>query len=275
MSVSVKLDNFSIKQICVSGQCFRMEDISETAGNDGEDVVEVIAFGKHLIVSQKGSDVVFDCTEDEYKSVWVPYFDLNTDYEKIIESVDSNDHYLVDAAKRAEGIRILNQDLWEMIISFIISQRNNIKRIRKTIDGLCRKYGEKLTSKDGTIYYDFPTPEALYNADIEDLRAFGVGYRDTYIKKAAEAVYLKEICLDEIEKMSFDEARAELLSLYGVGEKVADCICLFALHHLNSFPKDTHIFQVLDREYKDGFPFDMYKNVAGVIQQYMFYNELN
>lgn len=272
MPVEKTINNFSIKQIHLSGQCFRMKDISEE--NSNEDTVEVTAFGKRIVVKQNENKVSFGCDIKEFENIWVPYFDLDTDYGSIISSIDSNDSYLVNAAKTGCGIRILRQDLFEMIISFIISQRNNIKRIRKSVDLLCQQYGEKKIDLDGSVYYDFPTAKALYEADVDDLRKIGVGYRDVYIKRAAEAIYLNNFDISSLYSMSYEEARKELLTLYGVGEKVADCIALFALHKLESFPKDTHINQVLDREYKDGFDFERYKNTAGIMQQYMFYSEL-
>jgi len=275
------IDNFSIEQICESGQCFRMKKI-----DDG--VVEVIAKGRYLTVHQDGREVYFDCSEREYEEVWREYFDIEsaTDYGKIIRSIDSEDTYLNNAAKYGDGIRILNQDLWEMIISFIISQRNNIKRIRGCVAKLCERFGERRLAynDDGSIkkdadgneivYYDFPTAEALAAADINDIKALGVGYRDVYIKKAAEAVMYGDIDLDLVLQMDYEYARSECLKLYGVGEKVADCICLFALHHTDAFPRDTHIISIVDKYYNGSFPFEKYKGYAGVLQQYMFFYDL-
>lgn len=267
MSVKIALQNFSIEQICKSGQCFRMNELS-----DG--TYEVIAFGKYLKVRQNDTEIEFICEEDEFKNIWTSYFDLETDYGKIIKSIDKEDEYLISAAKRGEGIRILRQDLWEMIISFIISQRNNIKRIRKCIAGLSEEFGEKKIAIDGTVYYDFPTARALAKADIRDINAHSVGYRDVYIKRAAEEVYYGNFDLQKLYSLNYEEAKDMLLTLHGVGEKVANCICLFALHHVDAFPKDTHIIQVLDREYKNGFPFSKYEGYAGILQQYMFFSEL-
>ena len=275
--MKIIVNNFDIAQICESGQCFRMsklEEISTKEEKEQTDVYEIIAKDKYVTAAQQNNTATFNCSEDDYNSFWKTYFDIETDYEKIIDKIDKKDTYLCNAANFGSGIRILKQDLWEMIISFIISQRNNIKRIRKCIKLLCEKYGEE-KCVNGHKYYAFPTPEALFNANIEDLRALGLGYRDTYIKKTAEAVYKKETDLSEIEKMSYSEAKEELLKLCGVGEKVADCICLFALHHLDAFPKDTHINKVLDEQYKQGFPFKKYKGFAGILQQYIFFYDLN
>lgn len=284
--MDITLKNFDIAQICESGQCFRMTKLEKDYANysieEKADIYEVIAFDKYLTICSKNSEsetskeatLTFNCSNEEYETFWKSYFDIDTDYEQIIKQIDKNDLYLCNAASFGNGIRILKQDLWEMIISFIISQRNNIKRIRKCIKLLCEKYGEEkqINSKK---YYAFPTPEALYNASIEDLRSLGLGYRDTYIKKTAEAVYKKEISLSEIQKMSYKDAKQELLKLCGVGEKVADCICLFSLHHLDAFPKDTHINKVLDEQYKNHFPFEKYQGYAGILQQYIFFYDLN
>ena len=160
MNISVPKDYFDIEGIAASGQCFRMTRLDDNK-------VEVIANGRYLIVSSNGNDISFECDEKEFNEIWKHYFDIDstTDYDKIIKSIDENDLYLRNAAKYGDGIRILNQDLWEMIISFLISQRNNIKRIRGCIKKLCEKYGEKKTAilNDGkeVTFFDFPTPEAL------------------------------------------------------------------------------------------------------------------
>ena len=268
------LQHFSIKQICESGQCFRMTSLDNNK-------VEVIASGRYLTVSEEENGISFSCDEAEFEKFWKRYFDIDskTNYDEIIKSIEKSDLYLNNAAKYGDGIRILNQDLWEMIISFLISQRNNIKRIRSCIKKLCEKYGEKIVISDNDgkeiTFFDFPTPEALARAEIEDIRALGVGYRDVYIKKAAEGVLSGEIDLEKISQLSYADARAELLKIYGVGNKVADCICLFALHHTDAFPMDTHIISIVDKEYKGCFPFEKYEGYAGVLQQYMFYYDLN
>lgn len=268
------INNFSIDQICDSGQCFRMSKLED-------DKVEVIAGGGYLIVSQKGNEITFDCSEEEYELYWKNYFDIDskTNYDNIINSIDKDDLYLRNAASYGSGIRILNQDLFEMIISFIISQRNNIKRIRGCVSRLCEKFGERkvyvTNNGEEIVYYDFPKPEVLAAADVDDIKSLGVGYRDVYIKRAAEDVVNGRIDLNKIKEMTYKQAREELLSLFGVGVKVADCICLFALHHVDAFPIDTHISSILNNEYDGEFPFYKYEGYAGVLQQYMFFYDLN
>ena len=269
-----KIKHLSIEQICDSGQCFRMTKLDDNT-------IEVIAKGRYLTVTSNGDEILFNCSEEEYENIWKSYFDIDglTDYEKIISSIDKDDLYLKNAAVYGDGIRILNQDLFEMIISFLISQRNNIKRIRSCIKKLCEKYGKECVYTDSEgkdrKFYDFPTPEVLADARVEDLRALGVGYRDVYIKRAAEAVVNGELDLDSLKALDYEDARDALLKLYGVGKKVADCICLFALHHTDAFPMDTHIISIVNKEYNGEFPFEKYKGYAGVLQQYMFYYDLN
>jgi N-glycosylase/DNA lyase len=235
----------------------------------------LVAFGKYLVIRQEDDNIYFDCTEDEYEKVWKRYFDIDTDYSEIISSIDTNDNYLVSAAEYGNGIRILRQDLWEMVISFIISQQNNIKRIRKCINLICEKYGEKKVSDKGVEYYDFPTPESLAGATIEDLFDCNLGYRSRYIHETANAIYHNEIDLESLFDMDYATARKQLLKLCGIGVKVADCICLFALHKTEAFPIDTHINKVLAAHYSDGFPFEKYADYSGILQQYIFYYDLN
>lgn len=260
---TIIIDCFSLQQIHDSGECFRMYP-----ADDG--TFRVIAGSRQVYLHQSGSSVTFSCPRKEYDEFWKHYFDLDTDYRSIINGIDSDDAYLTAAARSGSGIRILNQDVWEMIVTFIISQQNNIKRIRKCIDTLCNAYGT-----DCGDYYAFPAPAQLAAATEEELRAHGLGYRSRYLAKTARAVADGEINLEQLRTMDYPAAKEELLKLSGIGTKVADCICLFALHHLNAFPVDTHIRQVLDANYPAGFPFERYPGICGVVQQYMFYYDLN
>ena len=275
--------NFSIAQISASGQCFRM---TEQEGG----WFQVIANGQRLRLKQeqpstsnkcqKNSVILMDCSEADFQTIWKSYFDLNTDYRRFLTGIDPADTYLQSAVAYGSGIRILRQDLWEMIISFIISQQNNIRRIRKCIETICTHYGTKIdhihdvnTCSDS--FYLFPTPEQLATATEDELRALGLGYRSRYLVETARSIASGEISLDALKSMDYPSARTELLKLCGVGAKVADCICLFGLHHLEAFPIDTHIRQVLTSHYPDGFPFESYSGYEGVLQQYIFYYDLN
>lgn len=260
------ISDFELDQISRSGQCFRMSRLAENTWS-------LIAFGEYLEVSQHGEQVVFSCREEEFKAIWYRYFDLDTDYQKVKDAIDPADGYLQAAARLGGGIRILRQELWEMIVTFIISQRNNIPRIRKCVEAVCRKFGEKRLNGQGRAYDVFPTPEALAETKEEQLRECGLGYRAPYIQKTARMVSRGDVDLSGLHTLDYGNARAELLKLCGVGEKVADCISLFGLHHMEAFPVDTHIKQMLER-YPQGFPFEQYQGFAGILQQYAFYYEL-
>lgn len=261
------IENFDLHQICQSGQCFRMYEREE--GN-----FVLMAGGRYLEMNQQGKVCCFDCAEEEFEHFWKGYFDLDQDYGSYLERIDSRDVYLSAAAAYGSGIRILRQDLWEMIVSFLISQQNHIVRIRRCIQNLCQSYGEGRQNERGEVYYAFPQPEALAGLDEEALKACNLGYRSRYVVRAARRVVSGETDLGAVSEMKYSEAKEELLKLYGVGEKVADCICLFALHQLEAFPVDTHISQALQKHYRQGFPKKRYQGVEGVMQQYIFYYEL-
>lgn len=265
--VTITNRHFDAGQICESGQCFRMTRLEN--GRYG-----LTARDRYLEIEQREGQIRLYCTEKEFAGFWEEYFDLKTDYSRFLGGIDRSDAYLRGAAAFGSGIRILKQDLWEMIISFIISQQNNIKRIRRCIGLLCEKYGEEKRTREGHIYYAFPEVSALARAAEEDLRACNLGYRARYIKNTAESIRKGEVDLEAVRRLSYAEAKAELRRLSGVGDKVADCICLFALHCMDAFPVDTHISQALTRQYPQGFPHEEYPGCGGVMQQYIFFYEL-
>ncbi len=265
--VNVNIPCFRLADICRSGQCFRMYEKSEGR-------FYVIAGKRRLEMEQREDICTFFCEEWEFQNFWKDYFDLECNYKEYIGKINPRDTYLVKAADFGQGIRILRQDLWEMIVSFLISQQNNMVRIRRCIEAVCQTFGEERKDGNGQIYYGFPAPEFLADLDEDALMACNLGYRSKYVVQAARAVVSGRIDLEEVKKMPYRKAREELLKLFGVGEKVADCICLFALHHLDAFPVDTHINQALGKHYKRGFPNRRYQGIRGVMQQYIFYYEL-
>ncbi|MDE7224982.1 MAG: 8-oxoguanine DNA glycosylase [Acetatifactor sp.] len=260
-------DHFDLAQICRSGQCFRMNA-------EGENRYSVVAGRHYLKLEQQGQKCIFDCGETEFEEFWKSYFDLEADYGSYIGKITRADSYLRNAAEFGAGIRILRQDLWEMIVSFLISQQNNIVRIRRCIENICTSYGERLENDHGETYYAFPTPQALAALPEDALLACNLGYRSKYVVRTAKSVASGECDLETISRLPYPKAKEELLKLYGVGEKVADCICLFALHYLEAFPVDTHIRQAMEAHYKQGFPTKRYEGCQGVLQQYIFYYEL-
>ena len=265
--VEKRLKDFSLEQICRSGQCFRM-----SRREDG--LYQIIAGDRYLLAQQEEDLCRFYSSQEEYDTFWKSYFDLEKDYGEYKNTVGIRDKYLQEAVQLAGGVRILRQDLWEMIVSFLISSQNNITRIRRCIDNICREYGEEKRAQDGTTYYAFPKAEALACLAEDQLKECNLGYRSKYVVRTAKMVCQGEISLEKIKGMSYKKAKEELLKCYGVGEKVADCICLFGLHQLQAFPVDTHIRQALEGHYPKGFPKRRYKGFEGVMQQYIFYYEL-
>ena len=261
------IPDFDLDQIARSGQCFRFRPL-------GERHYALVAGGRYLEVSQQGQTVRFDCPEDEFEAVWRPYFDLDADYGRYKSAVAKRDKYLQSAVAAAGGLRILRQELWETIVCFIISQQNNIARITKCVESLCLLFGETCYNKSKQVYNAFPSAERLAACTADELAPIRLGYRAKYIVAAARQVASGEVDLDAVRRMDYAHAKAELMRLTGVGVKVAECICLFALHHIDAFPIDTHIRQMLDVHYPKGFPLRRYRGFAGVMQQYTFYYEL-
>ena len=261
------IPDFDLDQIARSGQCFRFRPL-------GERHYALVAGGRYLEVSQQGQTVRFDCPEDEFEAVWRPYFDLDADYGRYKSAVAKRDKYLQSAVAAGGGLRILRQELWETIVCFIISQQNNIARITKCVKNLCLLFGETCYNKSKQVYNAFPSAERLAACTADELAPIRLGYRAKYIVAAARQVASGEVDLDAVRRMDYAHAKAELMRLTGVGVKVAECICLFALHHIDAFPIDTHIRQMLDAHYPKGFPLRRYRGFAGVMQQYTFYYEL-
>lgn len=259
--------NFDLKQIAESGQCFRMTKMEENK-------YCLIAYEKYLELKQLEEDQIeLCCSREQFNQVWEDYFDLNYDYDAVVQNlINGSDRFLCDAAEFGKGIRILRQEPFEMMISYIISQNKNIPAIKNCIEAICRQYGEKkLHSDTNTVYYTFPTPETLASAQKEELRSLKTGYRDEYIIKASEAVINGEIDLSYLKNCNYEDAIRILKSVHGIGEKVANCICLYGLHHIDVFPIDVWIARIIKEVYQNNFNPQIYTGYAGIVQQYMFY----
>ena len=287
--ITKALKNFNIRQIADSGQCFRMVPCDP---NRSQTAYRVISGRHFLIIEQHGDEVTFHSPNDEF-AFWEHYFDLETDYDAYSRAIDPMDDYLSKAAAFGNGIRILNQDLWEMIITFIISQQKTIPAIRALVEALSEKYGTryKIPPTVSGYYYAFPTPEELNRASLDDLLALKLGYRAKYIKRTCEDICSGKLDLDRLRGMNYADSMEALLSCYGIGVKVANCICLFGLHHIGAFPVDTWIKKILLREYAPkshctghvpetrlcealiAENFSKYPGFAGVLQQYIFFYE--
>ena len=216
------------------------------------------------------------CSEDEYREIWHDYFDFGENYRSVRERVSrEEDPFLADACEYGKGIRILRQDPWEMLVSFIISQNKNIPAIKKSIELLCETAGKRCENTeqeredDGQLV--FPSPEQILSLSDEALAACRLGYRCRYVKAAASDVAEGKLDLDSLRDAPEEETIKGLMSVCGVGVKVANCISLFGLHHIDAFPIDVWIRRILDNEYPSGYPKERYSPYNGIYQQYMFY----
>lgn len=269
--VLTDVKDFCLEHIFECGQCFRWEKQPD-ASYIG------VAHSMPLKIAQDGDTVtLYDTTIEQFYDVWYDYFDFATDYGEIKKAL-SSDSVLKSAAEFGSGIRLLNQDFWECTVSFIISQSNNIPRIKKIISQLCRLYGNK-TEYLGKNFYSFPAPSAILNAPPELLDEVKAGFRDKYIMAAA-SYFSSGVCKSDFDLMSYDDAKAALTALYGVGPKVADCILLFSLGKRQSFPVDVWIKRVMEHFYfgseqtKDkisAFAHEHFSDYGGYAQQYLFY----
>ncbi|MDD6447627.1 MAG: DNA glycosylase, partial [Ruminococcus sp.] len=217
--IITEVSSFNLEQIFECGQCFRWNKTDcNTYGG--------VAFGKALTISQKDTTVTLQgCNKNDFENVWYSYFDLGVDYDGIKSSLASLHPVLKEAQQYAPGIRILSQEPWETLCSFIISQNNNIPRIKGIIDRLCRQYGEPI----GDNLYAFPTAERLSCCTVDDFAPLRSGFRAKYIVDAATKVATDEINLHEIKKMPVEQARKDLMKLKGGGPKVADCTMLYGM----------------------------------------------
>lgn len=216
------------------------------------------------IKKENDSVVLMNTTLEDFNNIWSDYFDLDRDYGKIVNEISDNE-ILKKASSFGSGIRILNQEPFETLCSFIISQNNNIPRIKGIIERLCKKYGEQTDD-----YYSFPTAQVLSRLTEEDLADIRMGFRTKYILDAAKAVAEKKVCLEDLFKLDIDSAREELMKIKGVGPKVADCTLLFSLKHFEAFPKDVWIKRAMGTLFPDGLPENAVK-YGGIVQQYIFY----
>jgi N-glycosylase/DNA lyase len=266
------IKDFELEHIFECGQCFRWnkEEDGSYTGVVGSDVVNVRKEKNSVIIS----GLLSTDAEEKYKK----YFDLNRDYSKIKKVLCAGDDNMKVASEFGCGIRILKQDPWEMLISFIISAANNIPRISRTIENISKKYGKEL-EYNGKIYYSFPTSKELAKASISDLRELNLGFRDKYVYEATRLVVSKEIDLHKIASMPILDAKKELTKIPGVGSKVADCILLFSMNKLEAFPVDTWIKKVMSEIYTDStniskisdFATKKFGQYGGIAQQYLFY----
>lgn len=244
------------------GQCFRWNA-------DAEGKYRGVASGKAAVVWAEAGRTYIECAAGDIY-FWRDYLDMETDYAEARRSIEVCD-YLRECAAYGEGIRILRQDKWEALCSFIISQCNNIPRIKGIVEKLCSLYGEPMEAPWGEARA-FPTAERVADLSEEALAPLRSGYRAPYILAAARAVAGGDIDLDATALLPCGEARAELKKLNGVGDKVANCVVLFGLHQLDAFPVDVWIKRALAANMPKGFDPSSLGKYAGLAQQYMFFH---
>lgn len=250
--------NFDLAQTLDCGQAFRW------SVND-KGVWSGVAFGKYIeLYNDNGDIIITGSSERDFSDFWSDYFDLPRDYSAVIDSFSSNETLRL-AASFASGIRILRQEPFEALCSFIISQNNNIPRIKGIISRLCENFGDPVKET-----YSFPSAEKLASLSVEDLAPIRSGFRAKYIIDAARKVSSGEIDLDSLKNLSYDEAQSVLLKIKGVGPKVADCALLYGCGHIEAFPKDVWIKRAINEYFGGEIP-ECTKGAAGIAQQYIFY----
>ena len=264
-----KTESFDIGQILECGQCFRFTKIEDSH-------YKIIAHDRVMMIKQTADKVSFSCTNDEFQSIWSDYFDLNRDYDAIKSLIAANDRIMQVAIKHAPGIRILKQDFWEMVISFIISQNNRIPMIKKVIENICERYGDEIEGG-----FSFPSVEQMSGASVESLMELKTGFRAKYIIDAIQK--RNDGHLDEkiISGMTTDEIKDRLTTVKGIGDKVAHCIMMMGLGRMDVFPTDVWIKRIISELYFSGadvplkeiqsFARDKWGDNAGIAQQYLFH----
>lgn len=267
------LKHFRAKDIFECGQCFRWQ-----VESDGS--YTTVAFGKVLNVINQDEKVILSNTNmEDFKNIWHDYFDLDRDYSKVIDRL-KKDETLERATEFGKGIRILNQDEWETLVSFILSANNRIPMIQRSIRLLSEHFGEFIEEYRGVRYYSFPQAEELKGLRVEDLSECKTGFRAKYIISAAEIVGNKEIDIYALKNVDTDLARKELMRFRGIGPKVSDCIMLFSMGKQDAFPIDVWVKRVMEYFYLEEdtnlkdiqkYAREKFGDLAGFAQQYLFY----
>lgn len=268
------MESFELPHIFDCGQCFRWnkeEDGSYTG----------VVKGRILNVKKQDDKIIFDrISPDDFQSLWVDYFDLNRNYDEIKNRLRKDDLVMKNATDHGHGIRILNQDEWEVLLSFIISANRGIPLIKKSIEALCVRYGTLLGEYRGKTYYDFPKPEALLNKSVEEIMQSHTGYRAKHIVDAAIIVAEKQIDIYRLKNLTTEEARIQLMRFGGIGPKVSDCVLFFSMKKTDAFPIDVWVKRVMEYFYlpeatnmKDiqKYAKEQFGEYCGFAQQYLFY----
>lgn len=269
--------SFDIKDIMECGQAFRYERL-----DDGH--YDLIAYGKRIRVQQSGEQVELSCSEEAFDQLWKGYFDLSSDYEDMQNQLIGLDERMASYIGRKPGIRILRQEPFEMLITFILSQNKAMPQIKLLVKRISETYGDILTDVYGT-YYAFPRPEQLAGVSEADFRALKVGFRAPYLVDAIHKVVTGRLDLEALWQGPTEEARETLMTVKGVGRKVSDCVLLFAYHRMDVFPLDVWMKRAVsqlyfnDQKVSDQVMLDFaaktFGDLSGIAQQYLFYGTVD
>lgn len=273
----IEVPFFNLDQIYNSGQVFGWIKL--------RDMKYVIPFkDQALKIEQKKNRLIMNCTDQQFYDTWYEYLDLGIDYYSINFSFKKISDFLKACSVRGRGIHILRQDLFEVIISFILSSSTSIHRIKDMTNLIRKNFGvehnQAMREAGRITWFEFPSPEKIL-ANKEKLNDCNLGYRKEFIECICQDIVDGWLDLDELKLLSYEDAKEYLMQFKGIGSKIADCICLFGLHHTQAFPIDTHIEQIISREFDcDCETFlewylDGYEKYQGILQQYLFYNEIN
>ncbi len=268
------LKDFEPKHTFECGQCFRW-DLESDGSYTG------VAYGKILNVCKEDNTVIFNNTNiEDFNNIWIRYFDFNNDYSKIKYHLSKDDKIMKDAVDFGYGIRILQQEAWETLVSFIISANNGIPRIKKSVESLSENFGKYLGHYKNKDYYSFPSPQVVSQLTDDQIKSCGVGYRSKYILSTAKKVINENISLNKLKELSSEECYNTMIKFSGVGPKVANCVLVFAMGKLESYPVDVWVKRVMEYFYFqedtpnkkiEEFAKNKFGKYAGYGQQYLFY----
>lgn len=268
------VNDFTLSQILECGQCFHFDKLDE-------EVYEVVAFGRAVKMEQTDKVLrIYGSSMEDYEGIWKLYLDMDNDYGLIKQSVIKADGALKTAVDEKSGIRILNQDFFETLISFIVSQNKSIPQIKQCVKNISHRFGDEVIGYNGEAFYVFPDVQRLHDATEEELRECKVGFRAPYIKNATEAVYSGAVTKEKLDELDIAQARELLMTIKGVGEKVANCVLLFGLGRREAFPVDVWMKRIMEQMYFDGkdtkkqdieaFAVNKFGDFGGYAQQYLF-----
>ncbi len=265
MQIQIK-DDFDLEKISVSGQCFRVRQF--------EDGTFRFITGEHVIyIRREGTDQFFvSCDEDNWKNIWSVYFDLGRSYGEIYRAECDKHPFIQEAMGYGRGLRVLRQNPWEMLLTFIISQRKSIPAISKSVEMLAAKYGHCIDTGYESLR-TFPTPQEMACASEDELMECSLGYRTKYVLDALHQVLTGSLDLDSVSAYSDEDLLSKLQNVHGVGKKVANCVSLFGYGRTGCVPVDVWISRAIEKECKGEDPFHLFGENAGIIQQYVFYYE--